>query len=320
MASIKDIAKIAGVSISTVSYALNGSPKVTEETRKRIMKIAEEIHYVPNAAARSLKTQQTNIVGVFLGDYSGAFYGELLRGMNQELAKQGYELVVCSGRRSQRLLSEKIMDGGIILGDTFNDEEIRSFADRGHRLVLLDRVITHENVRHVLLDNTTGLTEAMQVLLQSAPKQVFVVTGPADSHDSKERLTVVEAFAANHAVPVSLYNGSFTKASGIAAAEQFGPRLSHGDAIVCLNDEMALGVYDWLTEHSIPVGEAVSLLGFDGIEMTHYTTPQLATVDYSKEDWGALAAHTLIHMIQGRACDHAVIPSYFKTGGSIIGV
>jgi len=129
MTGIKDIAKAAGVSISTVSYALNGSTKVTEKTRQRIMKIAEELNYIPNAAARTLKTRKTHIIGAFLGDYSGSFYGELLKGINHELSETGYELIVCNGPESHRLMTERIVDGGIILGHRFTQEQILGFTD-----------------------------------------------------------------------------------------------------------------------------------------------------------------------------------------------
>ena len=115
MVGIKDIAKKAGVSISTVSYALNGSSKVTEETRTRIQAIAEELNYVPNMAARTLKRRQTNIIGVYLADYGGSFYGELLEGIKKGLALFDYEMIVCSGKKSHLFIPEKMVDGAIIL-------------------------------------------------------------------------------------------------------------------------------------------------------------------------------------------------------------
>ncbi|EHL2570966.1 LacI family DNA-binding transcriptional regulator, partial [Listeria monocytogenes] len=153
MVGIKDIAKKAGVSISTVSYALNGSPKVTEKTRKRIMTIANELNYIPNMAARTLKTRETKIIGVYLTNYGGIFYGTLLEGLTQTLYKHGYELIACSGTKTHRFLPEKMIDGAIILDANFPSSEIINYANRGHKLVVLDRELTHENVSQVLLDN-----------------------------------------------------------------------------------------------------------------------------------------------------------------------
>lgn len=119
MVSIKDIAKQAGFSISTVSLALNGSPKVTNETSAKILAVAEQLNYVPNAAARSLKTRESKIIGVYLTDFSGAFYGDLLHGVKEVLSRKEYDMVVCSGKQSHRLLPERMVDGAIILDETF---------------------------------------------------------------------------------------------------------------------------------------------------------------------------------------------------------
>lgn len=188
MAGIKDIAKIAGVSISTVSYALNGSNKVTEETRKRIKAIADELNYVPNMAARTLKRQQTNIIGVYLVDYGGSFYGELLEGIKRGLAMYNYEMIVCSGNKSHLFIPEKMIDGAIILDFTFSSEEIIRFADRGHPIVVLDRKISHSNIRKVLLDNKGGATLAVEKMASLGTENVYVITGPKDGYDSTQRL------------------------------------------------------------------------------------------------------------------------------------
>ncbi len=139
MASIKDIAKQAGVSISTVSYALNGSDKVTKETAAKILQIAEELHYVPHAAARLLKKRQSNLIGIFLTDFSGNFYGDLLQGVKEYLSGKGYDLLVCSGEKSRRLIPERMIDGAIVLDVTFSDKELLQYAGKGHKTVVLDR-------------------------------------------------------------------------------------------------------------------------------------------------------------------------------------
>lgn len=188
MVGIKDIAKKAGVSISTVSYALNGSPKVTEKTRKRIMTIANELNYIPNMAARTLKTRETKIIGVYLTNYGGIFYGTLLEGLTQTLYKHGYELIACSGTKTHRFLPEKMIDGAIILDANFPSSEIINYANRGHKLVVLDRELTHENVSQVLLDNKGGATLAIDYLSTNFKGDFYVITGPDDSYDARVRL------------------------------------------------------------------------------------------------------------------------------------
>ena len=221
MAGIKDIAKKAGVSISTVSYALNGSSKVTEETRSRILAIAKELDYIPNAAARNLKKKETKIIGVFLTDYSGAFYGELLHGLQETLSKSGYDLIVCSGLQSHRLLPERMIDGAIILDETFSSEELLNYAERGHKLVVLDRELEHANINKVLLDNQGGATLAMDHFFKKGHRKIYVVSGPAGSYDSNQRLAAIRRFVDSHA-PLQLLElkGDFSKLAGEMAAQQ----------------------------------------------------------------------------------------------------
>lgn len=318
MASIKDIAKVAGVSISTVSYALNGSPKVTEQTRQRILAIAEELHYVPNAAARTLKTRKTHIIGAFLGDYSGSFYGELLKGINMELSNAGYELIVCSGPQSHRLLTEKMVDGAIVLGYAFSEEQITSFAERGHRMVLLDRSLSHENISSVLLDNKTGMEQAMTRLLESQPKRIHLLKGPNGSRDARERREVVCTFAKEAGIPVVEWEGSFSKVSGVEAAKKIIRDLYDQEAIVCLNDDMALGVYDVLQGTKFKIGKTVSLVGFDKLDITRYMHPRLASVAYSKYDWGRTVALALIELLRDGRRVEQIIPSHFEDDPSIV--
>lgn len=318
MTGIKDIAKAAGVSISTVSYALNGSTKVTEKTRQRIMKIAEELNYIPNAAARTLKTRKTHIIGAFLGDYSGSFYGELLKGINHELSETGYELIVCNGPESHRLMTERIVDGGIILGHRFTQEQILGFADRGHPLTILDRNMDHPNISCVLLDNEMGMQQAMRTIIATKPHCIHLVDGPEENHDAFERRAVVLEQADLAGVAVRIWEGGFTKRSGIRAASEILEVLKDGDAIVCLNDDMALGVYDVLQNTSFRIGLDISLTGFDKLEVTNYTQPKIASVSYSKLDWGKTAARALLQLIDKRERTNAKIDSKFIVAGSVL--
>ncbi|QTH46321.1 LacI family DNA-binding transcriptional regulator [Cohnella sp. LGH] len=302
MASIKDIAKQAGVSISTVSYALNGSDKVTKETAAKILQIAEELHYFPHAAARLLKKRQSNLIGIFLTDFSGNFYGDLLQGVKEYLSGKGYDLLVCSGEKSRRLIPERMIDGAMVLDVTFSDKELLRYAGKGHKTVVLDRELAHPNVNQVLLDNKAGATLAMEYLLEQGHDKIYAVTGPVGSYDANQRLRAVRQVAerAPHARVVEL-PGNFSRASGEAAARTISEDYDRPVAVFCLNDEMAVGAYRYFTTHTdLKIGKHIHLIGFDNIELAQFARPRLATIDYSMRKWGAIASEQLLKMIAGQ--------------------
>ncbi|MDL0437385.1 MULTISPECIES: LacI family DNA-binding transcriptional regulator [unclassified Niallia] len=317
MAGIKDIAKEAGVSISTVSYALNGSPKVTAETRSRILAIADRLGYVPNAAARMLKVKQTKIIGVFLADYGGYFYGPLLRGMREALNEKGYELIACSGVQSHRLLLEKVIDGGIILDQAFTDEELLNYADKSYKIVVLDRELNHENIKGVLLDNKAGARIAVRKLLHHKVNKLYAVTGPAGSYDSKKRLEGVrEELLSFPNVELIEIQGNFLKDSGEEAARQIFADCREPIAIFCLNDEMAVGIYNYLQDKEYKIGKDVFLVGFDNIELAQYMVPRLSTISYSSYEWGCIAANNLLKLLSNEAVENEQIEVTITVGGS----
>lgn len=316
--SIKDIAKKAGVSISTVSYALNGNPKVTKETSSRILAVAKELNYVPNAAARSLKKRETKIIGAFLTDFNGAFYGELLQGIKEVLNIKGYDLIVCSGAQSHRLLPERNIDGAIVLDSSFSSEEILQYAERGHKLVVLDRELNHSNVNQVLLDNKAGAALAMEYLIEKGHRKIYVITGPEASFDSMQRLQAVRQAVERHQpLAYTQIQGDFNKSAGEEAAERIIREYTEPAAVFCLNDEMAIGLYNAVKESEYKIGTHIHIIGFDNIELTQYTEPRLATIDYSKRKWGALASEQLLKLIADEEIDHERIYVTLVKGDSV---
>lgn len=329
MVSIKDIAKKAGVSISTVSYALNDSPKVTEETAKKIKAIAKELNYVPYAAARSLKMRETKIIGVFLTNYSGVFYGQLLQGILETLSKNGYDLIVCSGRKSHRFIPERRIDGAIVLDATFSSDELMNYANQGHKLVVLDREIDQSNVGQVLLDNKAGATLAIDYLVEKGHRKIYLLTGPDHSYDANQRreavLQAISHYRQSFNLSFTEINGNFEKESGKMAAKKIVSEFNEAAAIFCLNDEMAIGVYDYLVETELQIGKDIHIFGFDNIELGKYVQPRLTTIDYSKHKWGALAAEQLLKLINNEKIEKEKIyvtmikgESVQKIGPSII--
>ncbi|WP_312498384.1 LacI family DNA-binding transcriptional regulator [Enterococcus sp.] len=319
MVGIKDIAQQAGVSISTVSYALNGSPKVTEETRSRIQAIAKELNYVPNMAARSLKRRQTNIIGVYLADYAGSFYGELLDGIKKGLELFGYEMIVCSGKKSHLFIPERMIDGAIILDWTFPEEEILQYAQRGHQIVVLDRVMSHDNIYQVLLDNKGGAALAIDQLIAGKSEKVYLLSGPETGYDSYERLEASTKELTRFGIPFEVIPGDFTEPSGYQAAKQLLANPTQWPIdIFAFNDEMAIGVYKYVRETAYQIGKDIRIIGFDNTELGAFVQPRLATIAYSKHRWGMVAAEKIIHAIQGDPVEDEHIYTTYVDGESFI--
>lgn len=319
MVGIKDIAKAAGVSISTVSYALNGSPKVTEATRARITAIANELNYIPNMAARTLKKQQTNIIAVYLADYGGTFYGELLSGIKKGLAHYNYEMIVCSGQKSHLFLPERMVDGGIILDWTFKTEEIKQIANRGHYIVVLDREIACPNVRKVLLDNKGGATLAMEKIIANNPSHVYLVSGPEEAFDSRQRLEASTRELERYGVNYEIIPSHFTEESGYTAAKTIHHSLKDKPiTIFSFNDEMAVGMYQYFKKTDLQIGKDISLIGFDNNEIGSFLSPRLATISYSKHRWGMVAAEKIVKLINNEEIEDEWIITSFVEGNSFI--
>lgn len=309
MVSIKDIAKKAGVSISTVSYALNGSPKVTEKTSKKILAIAKELNYVPNAAARTLKNRASKIIGAFMPDYGGPFFGDLLRGMRKTLNQQGYDLIACTGKESHRFLPEGIIDGAVILDWNFPDEEILRYADLGSKMVVMDRKLHHPNIEHVLLDNQTGTELAINYLIEKKHQNLILLTGPDGNFDSQQRLQAAVSILQKHpSIHYTIYSGNFDQSFGKKIVKDIIKDSPIPTAIFSFNDTMAIGLYQGFRNSSFKIGQDIHIIGFDNTEVSQYLQPPLTTINYSKEEWGSVAADNLIQLLNGKETSPQTIP------------
>lgn len=315
LVNIKDIAKKAGVSISTVSYALNGSPKITIETTERILAIAKQLNYIPNAAGRNLKKKETKIIGTFIEDYTGAFFGLLFKGMREALSSKGYELIVCSGVQSHRLIPERVIDGAIILDRTFSSEELINYAERGHKLVVLDRELEHPNINQVLLDNKTGAKMAINYLMEKGHQKLYVLPMDENVYDAKQRMQAVRQTVKRY--PHIEYTELKGNMSVEQATQQIIQQYTQPVAVFCYNDETAIGMYNYLAETNYRVGKHIHIIGFDNIHLAQYMQPRLATINFSRYNWGFLAAENLLKMIANEAVEPKRIDVALIEGNSV---
>lgn len=311
MVTIRDVAKLAGVSVTTASYALNNTGSIGPATRQRVRDAAEALNYHPNAFARYLKNSKTQTIGVFISAFGGAFYEEILEGIHSIILATDYELLVCPETRApRRILLERLVDGAIVFDSKIADEAVLSLAAGGFPIVVLDRLLEAETILPLLLDNASGVRAAFAHLHEQGCRRMSFIAGAPDSFDNAERLGAFVAEAEQHQLTVSVVQGNFTEASGYEAGKTILKSGVLPDAVFCANDQMAIGLLRALKEANMQAPGDMAVVGFDDIPLARYTQPSLSTVGASRFEWGAGAVEQLIAFLD---CGTPFTPARIST-------
>lgn len=305
MTTLRDVARQAGVSVTTASYVLNNTGNISEATRRRVWQAAEELNYHPNAHARHLKKRKTRTLGVFITRFGGAFYEEILEGIHSVVLETDYELIVSPETRSaRRILMHRQVDGAIVFDSKIPDEAVLKLASGRFPIVVLDRLLQNDYLLPLLLDNPTGVREAFAHLYGQGLRRMAFVAGATDSFDNAERMRTFLAEAERHGLRVPVYQGNFTEVSGYHAARAI---LTNGDlpeAVFCANDQMAMGFLRAMAEQGLRAPDDIAVVGFDDIPLSRYMRPSLSTVGASRFDWGATAIRQLLAFLEEDAPFH----------------
>lgn len=299
MTTIKDVAKHAKVSVTAVSYAINGTGTISEDTRKRILEAAKELNYHPNAFARNLKKRKTFTVGVFITSFGGSFYEEILEGIHDAVIQTDYELIVCPESWTKRkVLTHRQVDGAIVFDYKIDSETIVKLASKKFPIVVLDRNLVSDYLFPLLLDNDQGAKDAFYHLYNQGARRIFFVSGAADSFDNAERKKAFLREAEKNNLPITCFDGNFTEQSGYGVAQTIIQRNELPDAVFCANDQMAIGFMKAMKEHGLKAPDDIGVVGFDDIKIAQYLQPSLSTVSSSRFSWGAAAANQLIDFLE----------------------
>jgi LacI family transcriptional regulator len=295
MTTIKDVAKRAQVSVTSASYALNGTGTITAATRSRVLAAAEELNYHPNAHARHLKKRKTLTLGVFITRFGGSFYEEILEGIHAAALQTDYELIVCPESRSLRkILTQRQVDGAIVFDSKVESSTLVRLASQRFPIVVLDRYLEVDYLFPVLLDNQQGTREAFRHLYAQGARKLAFVAGAEDSFDNQERRQAFFSEADQHHVAVRAYQGNFTEPSGYEIAQVMLAEGGLPEAVFCANDQMAIGFIKAVQAHYLQVPDDVAVVGFDDILIAQHMRPTLSTVGTSRFAWGSVAATQLI--------------------------
>ena len=315
--TLLDVARHAGVSPSTVSRILNGTAKVSDDKRLAVMAAIEKMNFAPNQMAQGLKKGRSMTIGIVVQDISSPFFDETLRGVDDGLKGTGFASVIVSGhwnaaeeKERIRLLLARKVDGIILLSGRLDDAAILQFAN--HRpIVSTGRALQTRSALGFKLDNEQGACLAVRHLIDLGHRRIAFVTGPANNNDADERLTgytraLREADIAFD--PALVTTGDFHEAGGLMAINRLFETNQQFTAVFAANDLSAYGVRLCLYRKGIRVPEDISLVGFDDLPGSSYTTPPLTTIRQPLYDMGRIATHALLTLINGDPVMAAIPP------------
>jgi LacI family transcriptional regulator, galactose operon repressor len=309
MVTIKDIAKIAKVSPSTVSKALNSRHDVSEETKQKIVEIANAHDFVPNVFGKNLKKKITENIGVIFRRESrplsgNPFYSRVLEGIEAELAINNFNLVLHllpndTNGNVPKMIREKQVDG-VILGGAIHPDFINNLKSRNMPMVLVDPKIPSRDFQQILIDNEHGAFLAIQHLVQKGHKRIGFISGDLERESFHQRFI-------GYKKALKLYNISFNEdfvvtgdlEKGYEHTKQLLNLNPRPTAIFATNDVNAIYGYKAAEDEGLKIPDDLAFVGFDDIALAKMTSPPLTTIRVYKEELGSIAVRNLIKIISG---------------------
>ncbi len=309
MSTIKDVAKKAGVSISTVSYIINNKKKVRPQTKELVLKAIKELNYSPNLVARSLKTKKTHSLGVIVPDLSNMFFTEIIKGIEDIASKDGYVIILCSTyedvkkeEKDLNTLLNKDIDGLIFIGT--GKTSIRNIS-KSTPVVLVDRKLG-SSFLSVMVDNKKGGTLATDHLLSRRDSEVFLFTGPLTINTYFERMNGYIEALKKHGYEYNeklIINCDINYDGGISAFESLIKSNSNVRSIFAANDLIALGVERAVLKNGLKIPDDIMIVGYDDIPTSSIVNPSLTTIKQPTYQMGVTAAKLLFGQLNNKSLD-----------------
>lgn len=329
--TVKDVARRAGVSVTTVSLVLNGKAgAIPEETRRRVRLVAEQLEYAPSYAARAMVTRSTKCIGVVVPDLCNAFFAQTVKQMQTELARYGYAVILCNSEeradndmRYLRLLSDRSADGVIyapsaesLLGDA-RAKICALVKEIGIPCLFFDRYFSEEDPV-VAADNEESGYRAAKHLVENGHTKIFAVTGPLVLNSSRNRLAGLKRALAERGLSMPeeyVFAGGYDVGAGVLAGEAF--LKTDATAVFAFSDVQALGFYKSVRSAGKRIPADVSVVGFDNIGYAELASPPLTTMRQPTDELAQAACRSLLGMLKGERPAPVRLPAELVVRGSV---
>jgi len=299
------VARLAGVSTTVVSYVINNTRYVSEQTRKKVLKAIKDLDYRPNIVARSLRSRRTGTVGLIICDLRNPFFAEVLQGIETKKKKKGYSILVTDTdynvkkeKKAAEIFFSKQVEGIIIVPGGENNEHVRFLVERNIPVVLLDKKVKDNlNVDVVLVKNREGSKKLTEHLINLGHKRIGIITGPSASTTGKERLEGYLEALKEHSIAEDenlIKFGDFKKQSGYNLTLELLSVSKPPTVIYACNNLMGLGAMEALQKRKVSIPKEMGLVIFDDLPWFRYVDPPLTCVTQPSFDLGKKAAELLI--------------------------
>ncbi|MFZ1087406.1 MAG: LacI family DNA-binding transcriptional regulator [Terracidiphilus sp.] len=288
---IHTVARMANVSIATVSRTINHFPSVNPKMAKRVWEVIKELNYLPNTQARALVSGRSRLLGLIVSEITNPFFPELIQGFEDVAVEQGYEILISSTnydpermKRCIRRMVERKAEGVAVM--TFGIEEplLEQLAERKVPLVFVDVGPERPGISLLRVDYHHGIRQGVQHLAALGHREIAFVSGPLRLHSAQSRLAAFQRAVRECGIPVEpgrMIEGDHTMEGGKAAAEKLLSGASTPTAVMCSNDMTAIGVLHEAYRKGMRVPDDLSVIGFDNIHLTQMTIPPLTTIQMS---------------------------------------
>jgi LacI family transcriptional regulator len=317
-----DIATKAGVSKATVSMVLSKRDQsISEETKKKILRLAEELNYIPNSLARGLSTKKTGTIGIILPDITNPFFSSIARAIEDGANSLGYNVIFCNTDNEIdkeveyiKLLISKIVDGVIFIAGGESSSSVEMLKGNNIPFVLVDRYIdNYKDEYGVYLLNEKGVIKGIEYLYNKGNRKIVFVQGRENIAVSNERLKGYKYAMNKYGIydEKLIFKGNFNIEGGIKATEEILNKLDKVDAIFYSNDIMALGGMKVLLRKGFKIPEDIRIMGFDNIDISQIFEPELTTIGQPIYQMGKESCKLLINIIN--EVDIKQKETYFET-------
>lgn len=319
-----EIAKIAGVSRSTVSRVINNYPNVPEETRQKVLKVIKEYDYVPHASARMLAGSKNRVIGLFIIDMmhkegsmknritKSPYFLEFTSSVIETASEMGYTVLVHiihnedGYDKIKEYYYNKTISGGIFIGQNDSDEYIKEIIEKGYKVVLVDQSINlndsiYNKCMIVNADNFNGAYNATKYLIDKHHTQIAHITGETTKFSSNDRIKGYKKALVDSGIPVNkslIVPGEFVEKGGYDAVKKLFNKNIEFTAIFAGNDKIAFGAVKAIREQGLRVPEDISVIGFDDIESSKYFNPPLSSMRMELFQMAEISTKSIIESIE----------------------